>query len=54
MTEPADDTPQPPEAPRPQREKNSGSYYYDDGTGYEPFNPEADEEEKDDAKNGDA
>ena len=37
------------EPPRPR----PGSYYYDDGTGYETYHPEADREESDDDKQHD-
>ncbi len=47
-----DPTPQPPAA---DREGASGSYYYDDGTGYEVYTPvEDDEEESHSADDGDA
>ena len=35
------------------REEASGSYYYDDGTGYEVYVPEHDEEASDPAGDGD-
>ena len=41
---PRDDTTQSPPAPRPARERAPGAYYYDDGTGYEIYNPMDDEE----------
>ncbi|HEY0080947.1 MAG TPA: hypothetical protein VGB73_20250 [Pyrinomonadaceae bacterium] len=56
MTEPPDDTPQtPPPPPRPDAQDKPASYYYDDATGYELFDPEADHDEQDGAQNdGDA
>ncbi|MFL6228516.1 MAG: hypothetical protein ACJ741_07025 [Pyrinomonadaceae bacterium] len=41
----ADDTPKPEDAPP--RDTERGSYYYDDATGYEVYQPD-DEEEDDD------
>jgi hypothetical protein len=41
----ADDTPKPGDPPQPESDTPPGSYYYDDATGYEVFNPDADEEE---------
>jgi hypothetical protein len=48
MSEPRDDTPERSRAPRPAAdpEREPGGYYYDDGTGYEPYNPEDDDEER--------
>ncbi len=44
-----------PQPPLEDREDASGSYYYDDGTGYEVYTPvEDDEEESDSADDGDA
>jgi hypothetical protein len=37
--------------PGPESRRAPGSYYYDDATGYERFDPEA-EEEKDDGREG--
>lgn len=45
MSERRDDTTEPaPESLR-ERESESRNYYYDDGTGYEVYDPEASEEE---------
>jgi hypothetical protein len=52
----ADDTPKPGGPPQPESGTPSdtppGSYYYDDATGYEVYNPEADEEEEDEDGDG--
>lgn len=40
---PLDDTKQPSPGPRPPRAP--GAYYYDDQTGYEPYDPSLDEDE---------
>ena len=53
MTEPADDTPQTPPEPRPERERKPGGYYYDDGTGYELYQPAPDEDEREDNESSD-
>ena len=45
---PRDDTKQPAPAPRPRREP--GAYYYDDRTGYEPYDPSVDEDGDEDKK----
>jgi hypothetical protein len=45
---PLDDTKQPSPAPRPPRAP--GAYYYDDQTGYEPYDPSLDED-NDEKKN---
>jgi hypothetical protein len=50
MSERRDNTPEPADAPTRRRappEDATGSYYYDDGTGYEIYNPDADKEEED-------
>ena len=44
MTERRDDTTKPCDESRPARAP--GRYYYDDATGYEPYDPEAEEEEE--------
>ena len=47
---PADDTTkEPPCAPHKEREREPGNYYYDDGTGYELYDPD-DEPGEDDAQ----
>jgi hypothetical protein len=43
----ADDTPKPGGPPHPKGDETPGSYYYDDATGYEIYDPEADEEDED-------
>ncbi len=47
----ADDTPKPDGPPQPDGDAPSdmppGSYYYDDATGYEVYDPESDEESED-------
>jgi hypothetical protein len=43
----ADDTPKPDRPPQPQSGTTPGRYYYDDATGYETYDPEADEEDAD-------
>ena len=42
----ADDTPKPDGPPQPVGDTPPGSYYYDDATGYEVYDPEADEEDE--------
>ncbi len=42
MSEQRDDTPE--HDAEPPREREPGNYYYDDGTGYEPYDPAADDE----------
>jgi hypothetical protein len=51
MSERRDDTTQPgePGAP-PEREREPQNYYYDDGTGYEVYNPDEDDEETENGK----
>ena len=47
MSERRDDTPEPSGAPPPaERERTPGSYYYDDGTGYENYAPEEEDEDE--------
>ncbi|MCA1555519.1 MAG: hypothetical protein LC747_02400 [Acidobacteria bacterium] len=48
MSEPRDDTTEPAEldAP-PERERKPQNYYYDDGTGYEVYDPAEDNDEAD-------
>lgn len=55
MSERPDDTTEPSEqdAP-PEPEHAPGSYYYDDGTGYEIYDPAKDEEEEDEPGENDA
>ena len=43
MSERRDDTTEPPE--RAPHERPRGDYYYDDATGYEPYDPAQDEDE---------
>lgn len=51
MSERRDDTTQPGErdAP-PESERAPQNYYYDDGTGYEVYNPDEDDDETEDAE----
>lgn len=49
----ADDTPKPGGPPQHERDEPPGSYYYDDATGYEVYDPESDEEGEDDAEEAD-
>lgn len=44
MSERRDDTPEQDETSR--KERQPGSYYYDDATGYEIYDPSGDDEEK--------
>lgn len=54
MSEPPDDTPQPADRSRPGREeKPRRSYYDDDATGYDIYDPADDEEKPDAEQNGD-
>ena len=49
MSEPEDNTPEPDlTPPLPGRERAPGSYYYDDGTGYEIYTPAEGDDESDD------
>ena len=50
MKERRDDTTEPDAESRPRRER--GAYYYDDATGYEPYAPEEDEGEPEEAGRG--
>ena len=43
MSQRRDDTTEPPERARADRERAPGDYYYDDATGYEPYDPAQDE-----------
>jgi hypothetical protein len=51
MSERRDDTPEADEPSRIEGERPRGSYYYDDSTGYEIYDPNADtdEDEKDES-----
>ena len=42
----ADDTPKPGGPPQTDGDTQPGGYYYDDATGYEAYDPEADEEDE--------
>jgi hypothetical protein len=55
MSERRDDTTEPGErdAP-PERERTPRNYYYDDGTGYEVYDPAEDEDEPDTGDAGEA
>jgi hypothetical protein len=58
MNEPEDDTTEPDEGARPERNERvehegeprkqprPGAYYYDDATGYEPYDPASEEEDE--------
>jgi hypothetical protein len=48
MSERPDDTTQTNDGSPPERERQPQNYYYDDGTGYEVYRPETDEEERED------
>jgi hypothetical protein len=54
MSERRDDTPEQDETSRTERERKPGSYYYDDSTGYEIYDPVADDENEDDEDEGGA
>ena len=41
----ADDTPKPGGPPLPESDRPEGGYYYDDATGYEVYDPDAEEED---------
>jgi hypothetical protein len=43
---PHDDTPEPDERSPEEKESKPGSYYYDDSTGYEIYDPEKDDEDE--------
>lgn len=49
-----DDTPKPADAPTPARAREPGDYYYDDATGYEIYDPDADEQSPPDEHSGNA
>ena len=44
----ADDTPNPDGLPQPECDKPPGSYYYDDATGYEVYDPTENEDDAND------
>jgi hypothetical protein len=44
MSQRRDDTTEEPARARNERERADGRYYYDDATGYEPFDPAQDED----------
>jgi hypothetical protein len=46
MSEQKDDTTERDEPSRTERERKPGSYYYDDSTGYEIYDPSKDDEEE--------
>lgn len=46
MSERIDDTTERDEPSRTEREREPGSYYYDDATGYEIYDPAKDDEEE--------
>ena len=48
MSQRRDDTTEKPTRSRTERERAPGSYYYDDATGYEPYDPAQDEAGEDD------
>lgn len=47
-----DDTPKRDDATTAERERRPGDYYYDDATGYEPYDPAADEEDDGESEGG--
>ena len=47
MSERRDDTTERDEPSRDERERKPGSYYYDDSTGYEIYDPAKDEDDED-------
>ena len=47
MSEQADDTTEQDEPSCPEKEPKPGSYYYDDSTGYEIYDPAKDDEDDD-------
>jgi hypothetical protein len=51
MSQRKDDTTEHDEPSGEQREHKPGSYYYDDSTGYEIYDPEKDDEEEDEDLN---
>lgn len=50
MSEQTDDTTEWDEPSRKEREPQPGSYYYDDATGYEIYDPAKDDEEEDETE----
>lgn len=46
-----DDNREPPLQPKSEPDPEPGKYYYDDGTGYERYDPESDDEEENEANN---
>ena len=48
MSKQRDDTTEGDESSGEERERPTGSYYYDDSTGYEIYDPEKDEDDEDD------
>ncbi len=52
MSERPDNTTEPDTESPPERERQPRNYYYDDGTGYELYNPE-DDPETNDPEHGD-
>lgn len=53
MSERRDDTTKPDEPSPKERERQPGSYYYDDATGYEIYDPAQDEEEEEETEASD-
>ncbi len=49
MSERRDDTPERDEPSRHERERKPGSYYYDDSTGYEIYDPAKDDDDEEDS-----
>ena len=47
MSERRDDTTERDEPSRPAKERQPGSYYYDDSTGYEIYDPSKDDDDED-------
>jgi hypothetical protein len=47
-----DNTPKPADAPTGAGRRRPGDYYYDDATGYEPYDPAADEDDCDEKSGG--
>jgi hypothetical protein len=47
MSKQKDDTPEEIDPSGKERKRKPGSYYYDDSTGYEIYDPEKDEDEED-------
>jgi hypothetical protein len=46
-----DDTPKTDDAPHGERGREPGSYYYDDATGYEVYEPDEDEDDDEEENN---